>query len=195
MHKKAQNPIISLGEQSVSPIIESYFQINHLKHIYRQGWLTRGLSKVICESVAEHTFGVAILALILVDTYFPELDRTKVIIMALVHDLGEVYAGDILPNGLTSLNEKHKLEHKSISQVLSNTIHWDEYREIWCEYETGKSPEAIFVRQIDRLEMALQASVYEHQGNIDLSEFFQSAKNDITNSTILRILEELENLR
>ena len=78
-----------LGKTS-HPEIEMYFQIAHLKQVYRQGWLLRGISPEQCESVADHTFGVAILAMILATNHFPELDRTKLLQIALIHDLGEV---------------------------------------------------------------------------------------------------------
>lgn len=51
---------------------------------------------------------------------------------------------------------------------------------LWEEYAQGTSPEAQFVRHVDRLEMVLQASVYEHQGVADLSEFFTSVQEALS---------------
>lgn len=65
MHTKAPNPIIHLDTDQVLPIVAMYFECAHLKQLYRQGWLQRGVPPERCESVAEHTFGVALLSLFL----------------------------------------------------------------------------------------------------------------------------------
>ena len=142
---------------------------------WRQGWLRRGIPERRCESVAEHSFGVAVLALFLVDAHFPELDRDKVLRLALLHDFGEIYAGDLTPGDAISSEEKHEREATAVAQVLGKLPNGAEYTALWQEYETGATPEAQLVRQVDRLEMGLQASVYERQGLADLSEFYASA--------------------
>ena len=117
MKTKAPNPA-SLIDKTPSTIIETFFEIAHLKGLYRQGWLMRGLPPEQCESVAEHTFGVAVLVMVLADGFFPELDTEKLLRMALIHDFGEIYAGDIVPGDRISLKEKHQLEKKSAAQVF-----------------------------------------------------------------------------
>ncbi len=66
---------------------------------------------------------------------------------------------------------------------------------MWEEYERQASPEARFVRQIDRLEMALQASVYEKQGFTDLDNFFLSARQAISEPRLVALMEELSAIR
>ncbi|WP_016879782.1 HD domain-containing protein, partial [Chlorogloeopsis fritschii] len=78
MHTKAPLPIALLEGKTTLPIIEAYFEFNHLKQLYRQGWLRHGIEPKYCESVAEHSFGVALLALFLADEYSLDLDKTKV---------------------------------------------------------------------------------------------------------------------
>ena len=177
---KAPNPISTLKTSNISPFIRVYFELNHLKQLYRQGWLLRGIPTEHCESVAEHTFAVAVLAMILADSYFPELNIVTVVRMALIHVFGEVYAGDIIPGSHISSTEKHKLEQDSIIKILSNLPNGSDYITLWEEFESCSSPEAQFVRQIDKLEMALQASVYEHQKFQNLAEFFNSAGSEIS---------------
>ena len=89
MITKADNPLDSLAGVELSAISKAYFEIAHLKHMFRQGWLKREISQSICESVAEHSFGVAMLCLLLLPQR-PELDALKVIRFALIHDLGEI---------------------------------------------------------------------------------------------------------
>ena len=159
MNIKAPIPISSLNINNPSPIIQVYFEFVHLKHLYRQGWLKRGIPSDRCESVAEHSFGVSIIAMIIADNIFPELDLIKVLQMALIHDFGEVYTGDIIPEDKVSFEKKHKLERESVERIFESLPNGEKYLHIWDEYENGKTPEAQFVRQIDKLEMALQASV------------------------------------
>jgi putative hydrolase of HD superfamily len=195
MKTKAPNPIYSLNGSCISPIIHFYFEFVHLKHLYRQGWLARGIPENRCESVAEHSFGMAVLAMILSDTMFPDLNILKVLRMVLIHDFGEVYAGDIIPEHQISPEEKHQLEQDSLKRIFATLPNGDEYIKIWDEFEQGLSAEAQFVRQIDKLEMALQASVYEHQQLNNLAEFFQSAKSAISSPELLEILNQLESLK
>jgi len=195
MHTKAALPITLLAGKNTLPIIEAYFEFNHLKQLYRQGWLQHGIEPQHCESVAEHSFGVALLALLLVDTYSLNVDKTKVIQMALIHDLGEVYAGDFTPADRVDRQQKYHLERNSITQILDKLPHGSYWIDLWEEYEQGKSSEAQFVRQIDQLEMVLQASVYEHQGLTNLSEFFESTSQAFKPTEINSIFQMLESLR
>ena len=195
METKADLPINLLQGKHTLPIIEAYFEFVQLKQLYRQGWLHQGISLENCESVAEHSFSVALLALILADEYSVELDTGKVIIMALIHDLGEIYAGDFIPADNIDKNHKYQLEKQSVVKVLEKLPHGFKWIALWEEYEKGESAESQFVRQLDRLEMALQASVYEHQGFANLSVFFASARQSLSSVELKLILSKLEELR
>lgn len=190
MQSKAENPIHRLNEKDLHPILRAYFEFNHLKQLYRQGWLKRGISRERCESVAEHSLGVALLALWLAEAYFPDLDSGKVIRIALIHDFGEIYAGDIIPEDGVPEQEKYHLEEDSVRRVFEALPNGEEYIALWYEYEGGASPEARFVRQIDRLEMGLQAKVYELQGYSSLDEFYQSAEEALSDKKLRDLLQE-----
>jgi putative hydrolases of HD superfamily len=195
MHTKAPLPIALLEGKKTLPIIEVYFEFNHLKQLYRQGWLKHSIEAKYCESVAEHSFGVALLALFLADEYSLELDKTKVIRMALIHDFGEIYAGDFTPHDEIEVNQKYQLERQSILQVLGKLNHGLEWIALWEEYEQGETIEAQFIRQLDQLEMILQASIYEHQGLANLFEFFASANQKFAAPQLKAIFQMLEELR
>jgi putative hydrolase of HD superfamily len=195
MQTKASIPVAHLRKVQVSPFIVAYFEFSHLKQLYRQDWLRRGITPARCESVADHSFGVAMLSMLLADAYFPYLDHDKVVRMALLHDLGEVYAGDVIPRDAVSPREKHRRERLSVAQVLHKLPNGEAYVMLWQEYERASSPEARFVRQVDRLEMGLQASVYEHQGLGALSEFFISVDQALSAPVLRALLAELEALR
>jgi len=190
-HKSERQPIELLEGMDAPPILQAYFESCQLKQLYRQGWLKSGVSRERCESVADHSFGVALLALWLAEAYFPSLDGEKVLRMALLHDFGEIYAGDIIPADNISMGDKHAQEAVSVIRVLGNLPCSQVYLDLWQEFENGDTPEARFVRQIDRLEMGLQAAVYKAQGQARMDEFFDSARQALTIPALIAILEDV----
>lgn len=195
MHNKAPAPLTSLAQRPSIPILELYFEVNALKLLYRQGWLRAGISPERCESVAEHSFGVALLGWFLADGYFPEADAAKVMRMALLHDLGEVYVGDLTPQDGVPPEVKHAKERRAVEEMLRKLPRGEAYIALWEEYERGESLEARLVRQVDRLEMGLQACVYELQGTADLSPFFTSAQKAMETPALRALLAQVEQLR
>jgi putative hydrolase of HD superfamily len=188
---KTENPASLLVGKEVPPILRAYFELNHLKGLYRQGWLRRGVGEAECETVAEHSFATAILAMWLAQIYFPELDLCKVISLALIHDLGEVYAGDIIPAQAIDPLEKHRREAGSIQRMLVSLPNGLEIIDLWNEFELGETREAQLVRQVDKLEMGLQAEVYRLQGKPRLHEFVESARQNIDEPLLLELLNNL----
>lgn len=195
MQTKAAPPVQHLQGRRTLPLIQTYFELNQLKQLYRQGWLRVGVPKERCESVAEHSFGVALLCLFIAETYFPEADASKVVRIALLHDLGEARVGDITPHDGMRAEDKHARERQAVEQILSGLPRAAEYVALWDEYERGASFEAKLVKQVDRLEMGLQALVYEHQGMGDLSQFFASVDKALQSPELRQVLTELESLR
>jgi putative hydrolase of HD superfamily len=194
METKASAPISLLAGEQVPAWITAYYEINQLKQLYRQGWLQRGIPKSLCESVAEHSFSMALLALLLMDQVSPGLDRQQVLLMALIHDLGEIYAGDFTPQDGVPSDEKHALEAKAFQQVFGRLPGGQRYIDVWRAYERGESPEARFVKQVDRLEMALQASVYSWRGFPKMGDFFDSARKALEAQPLRQLLAEVEAL-
>ena len=136
----------------------------------------RGVSKV--ESVAEHSYRMAMMALTLHEASdATNLDR--MIKMCLVHDLAEVLVGDITPfDGIEK--EKKKLLEKRAMLALVQDLPESKQAELLAlfeEYESQESDEARFVKDLDRLEMCLTALEYEEAEQIDLEEFFASVKD------------------
>jgi putative hydrolase of HD superfamily len=174
-----------------SVILWTGFEFNHLKQLYRQGWLRAGISRARCESVAEHTLGVTLLALFLTDAHFPKVDKDKLLRMALLHDFGEIYAGDIIPSDGMPLARKHTLEKASVRKVLGRLPKGRRYLALWEEFEKGRTAEARLLRELDRLEMALQACVYEREGPAHLSHFFASADKALTSPALRKLFGEI----
>lgn len=171
--EKAPMPLSLLDDSITDPLIQTWFELVHLKQLFRKGWLDRGVDPVHCETVAEHTFGNAVLCLLLLPQH-PELNAEKVLRMALIHDLGEAYVGDITPSDNVPKSVKTEREHGALQRILGKLPNGPDLMETWLEYEQQSSLEAKFVKHIDRLELALQAAVYEHQGIIEGQEFYQA---------------------
>ena len=139
-----------------------------LKDILRTGWVRAGVDSP--ESVAAHSWGMSVLAMHLC----PEnLDRMRVIEMCLVHDLPEVEVGDLTPHDDTST--KSEDEHRAMTRLAPQWL------DLFEEYEAQETEEAKFVKQLDKLDMGLQAMIYESKQGLDLSEFKSSALSKITN--------------
>ena len=142
-------------------------QAYHLKHLSRAGWCRVGIH--VPESVASHSWGVALLVLLLSP---PHLNRERMLELALVHDLPEVIVGDITPHDNITKKEKQRRETQAATTLLPPHLF-----AIWKEYEEHQTEESIFVHMLDKLDMALQAVAYEHQA--DTQEFVSSAKKKI----------------
>ena len=163
----------------------------HLKKIYRQGWVDK-LSLNNPESVADHSYSMAIMGMVLSD--LENYDSEKILKMILLHDLAESEIGDYTPGQITS-EKKKELENKVFSKILENlpkSIR-SQYQNIWNEYQENKTSEAIMVHQIDKLEMALQAKMYEKEGysKEKLQSFVESAEHGITNPKLKELFRNI----
>lgn len=193
MQVKADIPVELLDKGKSTPLIEAWYEIVQLKQLFRQGWIQRGIDEASCETVADHTFGNAMLCLLLLPR-FPDLDALTVLKMALIHDVGEAYIGDFTPLDDIAPQEKKSLEADAMAKIFDKLKDADHLMALWREYEEQNSAEARFVKQIDRLEFAFQASVYEHQGKIDGSEFYSKVDEQLESSELKRELTVLREL-
>ena len=138
---------------------EALIEALGLKDVVRAGWLRAGVENP--ESVAAHSWGMAMLATQLCPD---DLNLQRVLELCILHDIAEVRVGDITPHDNIAPEEKHRLESEAIEEMGI------EANAIFAEYEAQETPESRFVRYLDKLDMALQAEIYESQ-NLDLSEF------------------------
>ncbi|CCA71656.1 hypothetical protein PIIN_05592 [Serendipita indica DSM 11827] len=146
-----------------------------LKTQKRTGWIPDA------ESISDHMYRMAVLALCSEDT---KLDISKCVMLAVVHDLAEATVGDITPDEGISKEEKKQLEENAMrnfcEEMLQKSSVAQRVYDLWKEYEDQVTPEAKFVKDLDRIEMALQAREYErrHSSSIpdlDLRPFYNSS--------------------
>lgn len=167
----------------MTPLLLYVEHVNALKRLPRTGWLLNGV--LPCESVADHSLGVALLALALAETVNAEwkaeglqrgLDIGRVITIAVVHDLAESLLTD-LPKRSTQLlgkEVKHAAEAEAMRAILLPLHNGEVYVRLWEEYNSAASPEGRLVRDADKLEMMHQALMYERAGNRSLQEFWEA---------------------
>ena len=105
------------------------------------------------ENSAEHSWQGAIAAMVLQDYYPEKLDMEKVTSMLLIHDLGEIYAGDTWVFDDEKKLHSHDRELESIEKTMS-LLPEEKYlnmKNLWLEFEKGQSAEARYARVIDAL--------------------------------------------
>ena len=168
----AVDPYTPIRRSGFEPLRQGHFmrddllRFMELKNVQRAGWVRSGVQSP--ESVAAHSWGMAVLALKLC----PEgLDLTEVLKLCLVHDLPEVIVGDLTPYDDTSTKAA---DERTAMESLA-----PEWVEHFDAYEGQTTPEARFVKSLDKLDMGLQALVYQNTQSLDLGEFLTSARRPL----------------
>ncbi|MBW7955399.1 HD domain-containing protein [Patescibacteria group bacterium] len=137
-------------------VFEFYRLAEKLKLVMRHSWLSDGQRR---ESVAEHTWMMSLLALILMPKVKLDLDQTKVLKMIAVHDLAEAVTEDMpVWDGVVHKEEKAEAERKAMELLLKplpDDLSTD-LLQLWEEYEQRTSPEALFVKALDTLDVIAQ---------------------------------------
>jgi putative hydrolase of HD superfamily len=154
-------------------LVDLFLEAATLKRVPRTGWLMRGVPHV--ESVADHSFGVAFVALALAGALAPEaLDVEKVLVMALLHDLAEVRLTDLPATAVRLIpgEVKREAEAGAMADLLAPLPHGGRLQALWQEFEDRASPEGRLVRDADKLEMMVQCLHYELAGSRGLDEFW-----------------------
>jgi putative hydrolase of HD superfamily len=154
--------------------VQRLIALDPLADLPRTGWLMRGVRP--CESIADHSFGVALVTMLLVDgerARGGSVDGERALRMALVHDAPEAKLGDV-PMPVKSPALDRALS--DVEAALVRALLGDEAAALWSELERAESVEARIVRVADKAHMLLKALVYEQQGRGRLDEFWSNAK-------------------
>ncbi len=147
-----------------------------LKNMPRTGWLQKEIPLYVAETVAEHTFEVALISLSFALELEDRINIGKVLTMAIVHDLSESVLGDT-PKALTErLSER--IKHEIESETIENITGSEEIRKIFEEYAGGESLEAKIVKTSDKLSTILQAKSYKSMG-YKVNEIIETTRNEL----------------
>lgn len=132
--------------------LEFLIKADKLKNVLRQ---TAVVDESRQETVAEHSWHFALTAATLLEySNFPKIDMLKVLKMALVHDLVEVYAGDTFAYDEAGYADKEEREKEAADRIfgLLPEEQAAEFRGLWEEFEAMKTPEAVYAAAVDRLQ-------------------------------------------
>src|SRR3989338_8708172 len=169
-------------------LLKFFNDVGKLKTLKRAGWVLRGIKDA--ESVAEHSYRTAVLAMAIADKLkLKKNEKLRLIEMALIHDLGEAYVGDIVPEQNIPKKKKHLLEKKAQKKIFANLQNGKYYFKLWLEYENNKTKVSKLLHQLDKLEMVIQALEYQklHKAK-KFDEFITAAKLKIKNRTLKLLL-------
>ena len=151
-------------QERLSQILTFLRAVEPLKSTLRSGHTSSGRP----ESVAEHTWRLCLLVLVLAPE-FPEVDAHRLMKICLIHDLGEALQGDI-PAPLQDPNvDKSQSEREDLLELLSPLpeLQRGEILELWEEYEQAATPEAKLAKAFDKLETLLQHTQGENPPDFD----------------------------
>lgn len=164
-------------------MIDFLLQAWALKDTVRTGWTLRGVENP--ESVADHSWGTALLCLVMGPR--AGVDVQRCVCMSVVHDLAECITGDIPANTsrTVSVEEKARLEAGAMTRLLALGASSTDVHALWREYEEKNTPEALFVRDMNLIDMVLQAHIYElaERDRQPLDEFFVTTEKRLGTET------------
>lgn len=130
---------------------------------------------------------VFLLALELMHKNNLHIDELKVLKMVAFHELCEIDAGDVTP--VDNVDKKMKYEKLRAIERISSEYDMPEIKELWLEFEENQTPEAQFVKKLDKFDAVMQAKIYSEKGLAKpevYDEFYQNSK---------KIVDEISSLK
>lgn len=146
-------------EQQVAFAVE----IDKVKNIFRQTWLSDGKRK---ENDAEHAWHAALMAVLLAEYSNEPVDTLKVVKMLLIHDLVEIDAGDSYAYDEAAQATAHEREQKAADRIFGMLPkdQEEEFRSLWDEFEEYETPESRFAHVMDNFQPLLLNDAADGKG-------------------------------
>lgn len=167
-------------------VVNYYLLCNKLKDIVRTGWLNWKVKRERVESIAEHIYGVQMLAIAMKSEYQYDIDIMKVIYMLAIHELGETIIGDLTQFEI-SREEKEKIEHEAVHNILKSLIDGEKIEELFLEFDAHETKEAKFAYYCDKLECDIQCKLYDQEKCVDLNQ--QKENETVSDELIKKMLD------
>ena len=135
----------------IGALLQALHVAEQLKNNTRHSWTSDGRH----ESVAEHSWRVTLMAYFVKDEY-PDLDMNRVLLMCLIHDLGEAFTGDV--PAFVKTEEDEERESALLSQWVSSLPEpfREEMDELYREMDAQETAEARLYKALDRMETIIQ---------------------------------------
>lgn len=177
---------------ALDPLFRFWQYSARLKREPRKGWQKRVEGRV--ESVADHSFAVALLALYEGERRGYHLE--KILKLALIHDLEEAITGDLTPKDKARMGPTRVLKAREMAiQELGSKLPVKSrasYLKLWADLRNGRSREARLIHQLDKVEVAFQANAYGNRtGQRKMRDFYESALRETKDPALRRALESV----
>jgi putative hydrolase of HD superfamily len=160
-------------------MLTTLIEIQRLKSLERTGWMLRGLSPGM-ESVAAHSYGVAVAAMMLADEAQARglsVDIERLLRVALMHDWAEARLGDMPRTGSIyfSAGDRKRAERAAFDDIVRGlgASFETKYSELHEDYEQRGSLEARLVKAADIIDLLVQVLAFERAGVRGLDEFWE----------------------
>ena len=157
-----------MSDDRLTQQLRFLLELDRLKSVFRQSRLIRTDRM---ENSAEHSWHLAMLAVVLAEYAAEDIDLVRVVKMALIHDIVEIDAGDTYIYDEQARQEQARIEQKAAERIfgLLPTQQATELRTLWEEFEAKQTPEARFAGALDRLQPLLlnyhtEGQMWRHHG-------------------------------
>lgn len=163
-------------------------EAERLKSVVRTAWTASGRR----ESTAEHSWRLALFAAVMADSK-PELDLSRLLIMSLIHDIGEIDEGDISAALNPDGKRKYDTEYQAAQKIFSILPEGQARRmmEIWMEYNDNATQEAKLIKALDKAETILQHNQGRNPAVIDYRFNLEYGKEYFEDDGILKLLRSI----
>jgi putative hydrolase of HD superfamily len=160
-------------------MLSTLIELQRLKGLERTGWMLRGIAPG-AESVADHSYGVAVAAMLLADELIARgvaVNMERVLRVALLHDWAEVRVGDMPRTateyfGAASRKRAERAAFEDIVGGIEASGVAEMYNALHEDYEERESLEARLVKAADVIDLLVQALAFERAGVRGLDEFW-----------------------
>ncbi len=174
--------------------LDFFKTIGKSKRLLRTGWVREKIKDP--ESVAEHSFRAGVIAMVLSDKLGKNLNKKKLIKMALLVGIGELITGDIVVErgehiDIKKREEMERQEKEDVGKIFAKIGDSENYSAVYKEMVDRVTLESRVFWQLDRLEMAIQALEYEEEQDKKLDEFFVNADLYIQEPLIRGIFNDI----
>ncbi|MCJ7805880.1 HD domain-containing protein [Patescibacteria group bacterium] len=185
-----------MDKKQIKILVDLFDKAGTLKDVKRTGWVLKGVEDA--ESVADHTWRMCLCCVLLADK---NVDKQKLVEMCIVHDLGEIEVGDIKwetgKKVLFSPTPKRGKELAVVKEIFGKLAGGRKYINLLKEFNEQKTPEAKLLKQIEKVEMTLQALEYEKRGYRakKFDEFWENSEKYLKGNSLEPIFRYLQEAR
>jgi putative hydrolases of HD superfamily len=177
-----------MNASEIGGVLEFLRAAEQLKNTHRSAWTSGGNP----ESVAEHTWRLCLMALLLKDD-FPAVDFARLVQICIIHDLGEAIGGDIPAIHQAPGESKAVQERADLLQLLEPLPERmrSQITALWDEYEAAQTPEARLAKALDKLETIMQHNQGSNPPDFDYAFNLQYGTRYTTGEPLIETIRAL----